>query len=96
MSYVTLEEFKRHNESIGNHWFSEDTMRFFDSRVETWDGNTGLFITSEVNPSGVKAYSIRRADFETGRVSTVGVFHSYKTLKKAQDALTEIIKQGDF
>ena len=91
---MSLEEFKEKNRMTGKYWFSDDTMSFFKSKVEHWDSKTGLFITSEVNPSKIKAYTIRKADFETGDVDTVGLFHYYKTLAKAKAAL-KLEDQGE-
>jgi len=82
---MTLAEFKKLNAEKGLHWFSEGTMSFFQSKIEYWN-DSGWFITSEVDPSGTKKFSVRSADFETGQVSTVGKFHSYDDLNEAKQA----------
>lgn len=92
---MNLESFKRLNQSIGNHWFDKDTMGFFKSKIHTWDVVTGYFITSEIDWSDTKRYSIRHANFETGQVGTVGEFHSFLTLHAAKKALSAISPTTD-
>jgi len=90
---MTLKEFMRMNKQIGNHWFSPDTMSFFESNVHDFDESSGVFITSECGPfgKGPRAYTIRKADFQTGRVSTVGKFQEYATLQKARTQANKLI-----
>ena len=90
---MTLTEFMRLNKQIGNHWFSPDTLAFFESHVHDFDESSGVFITSECGPfgKGPRAYTIRKADFQTGRVSTVGKFQEYATLQKARTQANKII-----
>lgn len=83
---LSLQEFQELNNTVGCNWFKPDTIKFFKSKVTTWFKD-GWFITSEVNPSKIKRYTIRKANFETGRVSTVGEFHSYNTEASALKAL---------
>jgi hypothetical protein len=88
-----LSEFIQLSKSKGQHWFDADTMRFFKTRVcrSSYDCISGLFITSERGPLGAeRRYSIRKADFETGKVSTVGEFQAYATLKQAKGALRRL------
>lgn len=68
------------------HWFDAATMRFFKTRLPrvAYATNAGiLFITSEVNPSGVKRYSIRRQGVD-GDINTVGEFHGYISRQAAE------------
>lgn len=90
---MTLEEFKRLNKSIGNYWFSESTMEFFKCRIEHWENDRGYFITSELGPTEQceRLFTIRKGDFNTGRVRTVGSFQEYETLYKAKKALNNIL-----
>jgi hypothetical protein len=80
---MTLAEFKNLNKQNGFHWFDKDTMRFFKTKIELWDCCSEYFVTSEINPDGVKAYTLRRANHKTGQVSTVGTFHGFKTKAQA-------------
>lgn len=88
---MTLDEFKEFNKSIGNHWFSDDTMSFFKSKIHDFDESSGMFITSEQGPDDIRGFSIRKADFQTGRVSTVGKFMEYKNLLQARTKFKKII-----
>ena len=90
---MTLNEFRRLNKEAGNHWFSPNTMAFFESHVHDFDEDNGIFITSECGPfgKGPRAYTIRKADFEFGRVSTVGDFQKFATLSEARTKMKKII-----
>jgi hypothetical protein len=90
---MQLEQFKALNAAKGKYWFSPDTMDFFGTRIHDWDGNTGLFITSEQPPHGDRRYSIRKADFETGDVATVGGFCAYKTLAAAKAGVRKVLRE---
>lgn len=72
------------------HWFDEDTMRFFGTRlpgqgVRTQWGN--FFITYEVPPSGRGAFSLRCQNLVTGDIETVGKFCSHPSMAEARRAL---------
>ncbi len=90
---MTLKEFMRLNKEVGNHWFSPATLEFFESKVHDFDEDSGIFITSECGPfgKGPRAYTIRKADFQTGRVSTVGKFQEYATLQKARTHASRVL-----
>jgi hypothetical protein len=67
------------------HWFDRDSMKFFSTKLPevAYQTNAGtLFVTSEVNPSGVKAYSVRR--YINGDIKTIGDFHSFPTAAAAR------------
>lgn len=90
--YLSVSQIKRHNEDIGHHFFSPDTLRFFKSKVYE-DLHLGqYFITSEMNKyatDGKREYTIRRAT-GTGEIETVGIFGGYSSLKSARTALRKI------
>lgn len=90
---MTYEAFVRFNEEQGLHWFKPDTMRFFDSKIHDWDVKTGFFISSEKGPveTSKRKFTIRRANFETGSVSTFSSFQAYSTLYQAQRALEDAV-----
>lgn len=72
---------KRHKES-GGHFFDDPTMRFFDSRISKRTfGN--YFVTSECGPSGLRRYTVRCIEWESGDITTVGHFHEYDSLSEA-------------
>lgn len=93
---MTLEEFKRLNKENGLHWFDQGTLKFWASRIPHWD-TSGYFISREKSGFGDDRnfmYTIRKANFVTGNVTTVGEFLAYKTLHRAKSALNEILKEG--
>ena len=63
------------------HWFEENTMRFFDSRIE-FVGEYGYFVSSECGPDNVRKYTVRQV-YENSRmgirnVSMLGEFISFR------------------
>lgn len=81
------------NASNGGKFFNEETMAFFQSRVESeWTIN-GYFITSEIGPFGrpPRAYTIRRGCAVTGQVANASEFQEYKNLADARAALEEMV-----
>ena len=83
-------EFEQLNRDKGFCWFRKDTMRFWKTRVLTWDCVSGYFITSERGLNASRMYTIRQADFETGQVNTIGEFQAYDTSGKAKTALKRL------
>jgi hypothetical protein len=78
----TIQEIKKRNIEVGEHFFDAETIRFFDSRIyKTTHGF--YFTTSERGPSGVRRYSVRVIDWETGHIETVGNFQQFSTLREA-------------
>lgn len=81
-SVPTIQEIKQRNIEVGQHFFDEEAMRFFDSRIyKTTHGFH--FTTSERGPSGVRRYSVRVIDWTTGHIETVGNFQQFATLREA-------------
>lgn len=73
------------NKEVGHHFFDESSMRFFDSKV--YDKVFGdYFVTSEQAPAGLRRYSVRRIDWASGNITTVGEFQEYETLRDAYRA----------
>ena len=61
------------------HFFDKTTMRFFKSKVinEVFPSTKEVFfVTSEIDPSGVKAFTVRKLNLESKLIETVGEFHS--------------------
>lgn len=86
--FSSVREFYQRQRPEG-HWFDADSIRFFKTKLPTvaYETQVGvLFITSEVNPSDAKRYSIRRQKIDGG-IKTVGTFHVYHT---SADALKDI------
>jgi len=45
--FDNISEVKRANQLVGEFWFSEETMRFFDSQIEFFDKGTQSLIVSD-------------------------------------------------
>jgi hypothetical protein len=84
------------NQRAGLFFFAPDTMRFFDSEVESDlfgpEGKRALFITSERPPRRFavagwerRRYTLRAA-LAGGNVATVGGFGQFPTRAKAEKA----------
>ena len=89
----TLATMKRINQEHGFHFFDDDTMRFFQSRVTDADTTTGLFITSERREGHSRLYTIRRFIPETGDVEDVSDFQGFVNMYYARKALNTAILQ---
>jgi hypothetical protein len=93
--FTEVREFYERNNPDG-HWFDAGAIRFFKTRLPkiAYETNAGLlFITSEVNPSGDKRYSVRRQAV-SGDIKTVGEFHLYKTRDAALAEIKRLHAQG--
>lgn len=85
---IDIDRLKDLNARRGYHWFEPSTMRFFNSRVARYgylsaDRSTAYFTSSEKGPDGIRAWSIRSANLNTGQVDTVGKFQAYSSRKAA-------------
>lgn len=93
----SIADLKRLNRSIGQHWFSPDTLAFFDSIIESGLITPGrvthpwaYFITSEQPPGEKRRYSIRKTPLTgqyRGLIENHGEFLQYATGKEAAAAL---------
>ncbi len=96
-AYRYMDDVKRRNARIGNHWFEPSTMRFFGSRVHdslyTRDA-CAYFVTSEKPPHARRAYSVRRANPD-GSIDTVGEFCGFKTGRQAHARAAWIAEHGE-
>lgn len=90
---MTIADIKRRNAEAGLHFFDRSTMRFFDSRVlaPIWTGTDGsYFVTSErFNADEPRLYTVRKIDWATGVVDTVGAFQQYRSAPDAYEAARE-------
>lgn len=88
MKAKTMEDVKRNNKASGGFWFSPDTIRFFQSKVESELINGKYFVTSEKNmEDDPRLYTIRKYNPETHKIDTLGSFQAFKTLQDALDAI---------
>lgn len=86
----TLDQIKRRHEG---RWFDAESMRFFRTRIlsdivlDRMRERT-LFLTSEPYVwDGPRVYTVRAADWATGKVSTVGEMGEHESLPAARRAL---------
>lgn len=88
MEAQTMADVKRNNKESGQYWFSLDTMRFFQCKIESGLIGGKFFITSEQSGwDSPRLYSIRKYDSETHKIDTVGDFQAFKTCQDALDAI---------
>ena len=99
--YASIADIRQQNKRAGGHWFSKDTMRFFNSKIESRKPIDGRFFISseqyEDRRSGrrdARSYTVRVID-ENGNIDTVGDFRGFKTKAaaiKAAKALSDDMK----
>lgn len=87
----SLEDLKKdYYTKTRGHWFDEDTLRFFKSRISEsliYADKLILFVSSEQGPNGIRRYSIRQYNTKTGNIDTIGLgFQGYKTAAAAKRA----------
>jgi len=80
--FSTMQEVREANRAAGRFWFSESTMRFFNSRVETELIAGRWFVTSEDNGNG-RRYTVREVADDGARIETVGEFMAHGDLAEA-------------
>jgi len=83
-----MSEVRDANREAGFHFFDPDTMRFFDSRIETRLIDGRFFVTSEKGPDGVRRFTVRRA-MPDGTINTVGDFQGHATRRDAEARIEE-------
>lgn len=90
MIFETIDELKEANERINNHWFSDQTMSFFKTRIESQIHNN-YFITSELAPGASnRRYTIRKANSD-GSVNTYGEFQEFSTFEAAEIEMNRLL-----
>lgn len=82
--FASMADVKKANEERGNSWFSADTMKAFDSKVETQLYRGHWFITSEkqFDDNLPRRYSVRYAE-DDGDITTVGHFQQHDSIDDA-------------
>lgn len=88
--FSTIPLLKEANRKLGQHWFSKDTMKFFNTQIESiiYDGN--YFITSEkFNDEHPRKYTVRSFNAD-GRVFTIGKFQQFSTLEEAVEEIKRL------
>lgn len=89
---------KAKNYEAGQHWFSPDTMRFFNSKVPDEaikKGDKAYFVSQEDNFDRTgKTYTLRVADLKTGDVDTIGEFGEITSKSEAEKKLLEVVEKA--
>jgi hypothetical protein len=90
-----LGDVRFHNDRNGFCWFSQETMKFFGSKIESSLLKGGYFITSEKNFDGTKRlYSIRKVN-EDFSIDTIGSFQQFTTKNLAKKYIKENTNYGE-
>ena len=80
-----MADIRRNNKNAGYHFFDKDTMRFFNSRIETGLYKDNTFITSEqFDYNSSRGYTIRRALNDGIKIETIGESGQFETLEDAK------------
>ncbi len=87
--FTSISEIKKANRENGYHFFSKNTMNFFNSQTHRGVYGGRYFITSEqyVSLQGVRharKYTIRKAHPD-GAIDTVDTFQQFSTIQQARD-----------
>lgn len=92
--FSNIMQIKEANKKLGRHFFSDETMRFFGSKIVSdllWHK---YFVTSDDNfDRTTKLFTIRVAGAD-GEVDTVGEFGEFETLADALVAV-DVIHQNE-
>ena len=82
----------------GSHFFDADTMRFFNSRLETggFGHDAGIvFVTSEqFDDDAMRGYTVRI--FKDSSVDDIGGFQRFKTLDDAMALVKSVLAHPCF
>ena len=85
--FKSIDELRLANESIGHHFFDNE---WFSKVADSTIYAGRYFITEDFLVIGTikipSKYSIRRAE-DAGKISTVGLYASYESLKQAIEAV---------
>lgn len=92
---MSIEQIKTAASQAGSHFFDEDTMRFFSSRVlsAVHEGPGGVyFVTSERDrhqPDTDRRYTVRRFHAGGSRSSVIATVWCFQAYSSARQALRE-------
>ncbi len=88
--FKNIAELRAANKAINHHWFDRETIRFFNSKIESKLHGGVYFVTSERFDNEAKKFAIRKANPD-GSVSTIGKMRDYATLEAALEALGRLL-----
>ena len=80
----------------GGYFFTPDTMKFWDSRIESELINNEYFVTSEPDMYGKnRKYTVRHFTGNYTGIETIGEFRQYGSAGMAMAAIKKLIYQGE-
>jgi len=83
LSFRTINQIQSFHESKGMYFFSEDSKRFFSSRIHSDVYGGCVFVTSEkFDWKSPRLFSVRMIT-ESGSIKTIGGFQGFDTRSKA-------------
>jgi hypothetical protein len=95
-----LRELRQYNQRLGFHFFDEDSMRFFASRITAvYHGDSpadyNIFISSERNTwsNAARYYTVRQLCID-GNIRDLSTFQQYSTSAQAKRAIEKYLKSG--
>ena len=91
----SMKNIKEMNQENGKHFFDKKSMAFFKSYIESPLYEGGYFVTSEQNDPYQRLFTVRKVDFETGSIETVGEFQGHKTKKEAELHIGQLQKEDE-
>ncbi len=95
--FTSITQVKDSNEKAGLHFFDQDTMRFFGSKIHGGIIYGRYFITSEDNfDRSEKSYTARIAHAD-GKIDTLGgfpMFNKFRTRKEAKAQIEAAYRSG--
>lgn len=89
----TIREIEAKNRGAGQYFFTEDTKRFFRSRIMDDVVNHRFFFTTERGPDRPRLATVRMI-VDDGHIETVGDFQQFASPAKARHALREALGEG--
>lgn len=91
--FKTMSDVRTKNKEAGFNFFDKETMKFWDSKVESGLFRGTYFITSEKNGINGKPrqFTIRQV-LKTGEIRTVGKGREYSTLESARDGVKALLR----
>ena len=92
--FENMLEVRQHNKAMGKYWFSDSSMRFFNSCVGNAVYGGKYFVLSEqMEWNTPRRYSVMEAH-KNGDITTVGEFMQYGTWDSAKYAIDKLLRVG--
>lgn len=91
---MNIKEAIKLNKKSGSYFFNPETMRFWDSKIETDLIEDKYFITSEKTANGKdRKFTIREFNGDYSIINDIGEFLEHSTLSDAEAALTNYLEK---